>query len=96
MESRGLVLSGGGKRGVYQLAHVRANGKSYSHINGVSTGSLAGIMIASDKIDQAIDVYTDMSNDKIYSHSPLRRNGKIKIRNIIWRILRKNTSWRDL
>lgn len=97
----GLVLSGGGKRGVFQLAHLeetgrRPGGRRYTHIHGVSTGILAGAMFAAGKTKQAIEVYTNMANDQIYSHSPLTRKGKFSIPNMLSRLLRGKTSLGEL
>lgn len=95
-QKKGLVLSGGGKRGVFQLAHLDETKHQYTHINGVSTGILAGAMFAAGKTSQAIDVYTEMANAKIYSHSPLTRKGTFSIPNIIFRLLRGKTSLGEL
>ena len=94
--SGGLVLSGGGKRGVFQLAHLDETGKTYTHIHGVSTGILAGAMFAAGKTKQAIQVYTNMANDQIYNHSPLTRKGKFSVPNTVWRLLRGKTSLGEL
>lgn len=93
---RGLVLSGGGKRGVFQLAHLDESKPQYTHIHGVSTGILAGAMFAAGKTKQAIQVYTTMSNELIYSHSPLTRRGKFSVPNAVWRLLRGRTSLGEL
>ena len=93
---KGLVLSGGGKRGVFPLAHLDETNQKYTHINGVSTGILAGAMYAAGKTQQAIDVYTDMANEKIYSHNPNTRKGKFSILNLAWRFLQGKTSAGEL
>lgn len=93
---RGLVLSGGGKRGSLALAHLQATQRKYTHITGVSTGTLVAIMVASDQIPLALQVYEAMSNERIYSVSPVRNGGKIKKRQALWRLLQGKTSLGEL
>ena len=81
---------------MFQLAHLEATGRKYTHIHGVSTGILAGAMFAAGKTRQAIQVYTNMANNQIYSHSPLTRKGKFSIPNVISRLLRGKTSLGEL
>lgn len=67
MEKYGLVLAGGGAKGVYQLGAwkaMREIGIKFSAIAGVSIGSINGALIASDCYDEAKELWREASIDK--------------------------------
>jgi predicted acylesterase/phospholipase RssA len=87
---KGLVLSGGGARGLYAvqiLKRMRDDGfdfKDIKYISGVSVGSIVGAMMAQNDLDVIIDVFPKLVNDDVYA-------GKIKAFNILKnRILGRN------
>lgn len=67
LEKYGLVLAGGGAKGVYQLGAwkaMREIGVRFSVIAGVSIGSINGALIASDCYDEAKELWREASIDK--------------------------------
>ncbi len=67
MEKYGLVLAGGGAKGVYELGAwkaMREIGVGFSVIAGVSIGSINGALIASDCYDEAKEFWREASIDK--------------------------------
>lgn len=67
MEKYGLVLAGGGAKGVYQLGAwkaMREIGIEFSVIVGVSIGSINGALIASDSYTEAKGLWKEASIDK--------------------------------
>lgn len=67
MEKYGLVLAGGGAKGVYELGAwkaMREIGVRFSAIAGVSIGSINGALIASDCYDEAKELWREASIDK--------------------------------
>lgn len=67
MREYGLVLAGGGAKGVYQLGAwkaMREIGISFSAVAGVSIGSINGALIASDCYEEAVSLWQCASVDK--------------------------------
>lgn len=67
MKEYGLVLAGGGAKGVYQLGAwkaMRELGIKFSAVAGVSIGSINGALIAADCYDEAVDLWRCASVDK--------------------------------
>ncbi len=72
MPKQGVVLSGGGARGAYQIGVLKAlkkhgilsNVQAYS---GASVGSLNAIMLAMDNLDLAEEVWLSMDEDNLFS-----------------------------
>lgn len=67
MNKYGLVLAGGGAKGVYQLGAwkaLRELGIEFSAVAGVSIGSINGAFIASDCFDEAVEFWQSASIDK--------------------------------
>lgn len=63
----GLVLAGGGAKGVYQLGAwkaMREIGIEFCAVAGVSIGSINGALIASDCYDEAKELWREASIDK--------------------------------
>lgn len=67
MKDYGLVLAGGGAKGVYQLGAwkaMREMGITFSAVAGVSIGSINGALIASDCYEEAKELWKCASVDK--------------------------------
>lgn len=67
MKEYGLVLAGGGAKGVYQLGAwkaMRELGVDFSVVAGVSIGSINGALIAADCYDEAVSLWQCASLDK--------------------------------
>ena len=67
MKNYGLVLAGGGAKGIYQLGAwkaMRELGINFSAVAGVSIGSINGALIASDSYDEAVELWKSASVDK--------------------------------
>lgn len=67
MKDYGLVLAGGGAKGVYQLGAwkaMRELGIKFSVVAGVSIGSINGALIAADCYDKAVELWSCASVDK--------------------------------
>lgn len=67
MKEYGLVLAGGGAKGIYQLgawSAMRELGIKFSAVAGVSIGSINGALIASDCFDDAVQLWKSASVDR--------------------------------
>ena len=67
MKNYGLVLAGGGAKGIYQLGAwkaMRELGINFSVVAGVSIGSINGALIASNSYDDAVELWQSASVDK--------------------------------
>lgn len=67
MKPYGLILAGGGGKGAYQIGAwkaMRELGVKFSAIAGVSIGSINGALIASDKYNEAMKMWTTVTLDK--------------------------------
>lgn len=67
MKEYGLVLAGGGAKGVYQLGAWKAMREleiGFSAVAGVSIGSINGALIAADCYDEAVSLWQCASVDK--------------------------------
>lgn len=67
MKSYGLILAGGGGKGAYQIGAWKALkelGVKFSAIAGVSIGSINGALIAADKFDNAMKMWSTATIDK--------------------------------
>lgn len=76
MENYGLVLAGGGCKGVYQIGVWRAlreMGVSITAVVGTSVGAMNGALVALDRYDEAVTLWLDMSIEKGFAlPEPLR------------------------
>lgn len=76
METYGLVLAGGGAKGVYQVGAWRALRELDIPLNrvvGTSVGAMNGALIAVDHFDGAVDIWESMSIEKGFQlPAPLR------------------------
>ncbi len=67
MKEYGLVLAGGGAKGVYQLGAwkaMRELGVDFSVVAGVSIGSINGALFAADCYDEAVNLWQCASLDR--------------------------------
>jgi predicted acylesterase/phospholipase RssA len=84
---KGLVLSGGGARGLFAieiLRLLRTVGFDFSTIkfvSGVSVGSIIGAMFAQGDIEVIIKVFPEIENEDVYK-------GKINLLNILFNRIR--------
>lgn len=65
---KALVLEGGGAKGAYQIGAYKAlyeNGERFDIITGTSIGALNGAMIVQDHIEEAYDLWYNLSPDQV-------------------------------
>lgn len=83
----GLVLSGGGARGLFAvriLELMKLSAFDFSQItaiSGVSVGSIIGAMLVQGDLDILIQMFKDIRNKDVYS-------GKISLASIAWNAIR--------
>lgn len=66
----GLALEGGGAKGAYQIGVVKAlidNGYEFEAVVGTSIGALNAAMVVQDRIDDAIDLWSNISYEKMFN-----------------------------
>lgn len=67
---RALVFSGGGGKGGYQIGAwkaVREIGFVPDMVIGTSVGALNGALVAMDKFDEALDIWENMSMERVFT-----------------------------
>lgn len=80
---KGLVISGGGARGLFTIQILRrmlADKFDFSEIkaiSGVSVGSIIGAMIAQGDINLVIDLFDNIGNKDVYK-------GKLSLTRVAW------------
>jgi NTE family protein len=83
-EKYALVLAGGGAKGVYQIGAWKAFkelGIEFCAIAGASVGALNAALFAQDNYEQALDLWENISLDKVVKLPPdLILDGKFHIR----------------
>ena len=86
----GLVLSGGGARGLFavrvlqRLQKAKFDFTQLKCISGVSVGSIIGAMVVQGDLDILINMFQNIQNKDVYK-------GKISLKRIVWnRIMGKN------
>lgn len=76
MESYGLVLAGGGAKGIYQIGAWKALREldiPLQRVVGTSVGAMNGALVVLDEFDGAVDLWTNMSIEKGFQlPEPLR------------------------
>lgn len=84
---RALVISGGGSKGAYAggVAEylIKDRGIQYDLFTGSSTGALLAPLLAAGEIDHARKIYTNVTQDDIFSAHPFiitKKNGIYKSR----------------
>ncbi|MCB0461466.1 MAG: patatin-like phospholipase family protein [Flavobacteriaceae bacterium] len=96
---RALVISGGGSKGAFAggVAQylMKDLGKEYDMFLGTSTGSLLIPHLSLNKIDKIYDIFTNVTQDDIFSVSPFvqRKKGdrefvSIDFLNSLWQFIR--------
>lgn len=96
---RALVISGGGSKGAYAggVAQylIQEEGHDYDMYLGTSTGSLLVPHLAVGKIDKIYDVFTNVTQSKIFSINPfnIRKKGNrefvsIDFINTLWQFIK--------
>lgn len=83
---RALVISGGGSKGAFaggvaQYLIEKKNNK-YNLFIGTSTGSLLVSHLASRKVDEIKNIYTNVTQNDIFSHCPFKIKTKHGVENI--------------
>ena len=96
MESYGLVLAGGGAKGIYQIGAWKALRElevPLQRVVGTSVGAMNGALVVLDEFDGAVDLWKNMSIEKGFQlPEPLRapdnlfslRNADILVKEL-WR-----------
>lgn len=67
MESYGLVLAGGGAKGIYQIGAWKALRElevPLQRVVGTSVGAMNGALVVLDEFDGAVDLWKNMSIEK--------------------------------
>ena len=83
---KALVISGGGSKGAFAggvaqyLIEQKKN--SYNLFIGTSTGSLLVSHLASGKVDEIKEIYTNVTQRDIFSHCPFKIKTKHGVENI--------------
>lgn len=79
-----LVLSGGGAKGAYQAGVIdqihKRLGLQYEVVSGVSVGNLNGAMVAQDKVDELVNIWKNISDDKVYK--------KKSVLKVVWQFVK--------
>lgn len=93
---KSLVISGGGSKGAFAGGVAEALYKTKQHtwnnFYGTSTGALLNTLIPQYRFKDLYNLYTNVNNKSIFNISPFDKNGKVRILNAIWRVLRNKTS----
>jgi|SRR5690606_20862071 len=101
---RALVISGGGSKGAFaggvaQYLMEQENRK-YDMYLGTSTGSLLIPLLANNRIEEAYEMYTNVTQRKIFSNNPFitRKKGDkeyvaINYMNVFWQLLKRKRTF---
>jgi predicted patatin/cPLA2 family phospholipase len=93
---KALVVSGGGSRGAFGGGLVenlmKLKNKEWEIFIGTSTGSLLVPLISIKSIDKLKEKYTNVSNKDIFNIRPFKQNGKVRIFNLLMRVITGKTS----
>src|SRR5690606_41739445 len=92
---RALVISGGGSKGAFAggVAQylIEEEKREYDMYLGTSTGSLLIPLLANNRIEKAYEMYTNVTQRKIFSNNPfiVRKRGvkeyvAINYMNVLW------------
>jgi predicted patatin/cPLA2 family phospholipase len=101
---RALVISGGGSKGAFAggVAQylIEEKGKKYDMFLGTSTGSLLIPHLAANNIKKVYDIYTNVTQKKIFSINPFivkKKDGReyvtINFLNMFWQFLKKKRTF---
>lgn len=93
---KALVISGGGSKGAFSGGLVenliKLKNKEWDILIGTSTGSLLVPLISIKEIDKLKEKYTSVTNKDIFNIRPFKQNGKIRILNLLMRVITGKTS----
>lgn len=96
MAKRGIVVGGGGSMGAYGVGvtdyMISIEKKDWDIYVGTSTGNLIVPLLALSKMKVLKDVYTNITNDDVYSVNPFNKDYSFNILNAVWRLLRGKKS----
>jgi len=101
---RALVISGGGSKGAFAggVAQylIEQEQREYDMYLGTSTGSLLIPLLANNQIEKAYDMYTNVTQRKIFSNNPfvVRKKGDkeyvaINYMNVFWQLLKRKRTF---
>lgn len=101
---RALVISGGGSKGAFAggvAQHlIEKEHRKYDMYLGTSTGSLLIPLLGNNKIQEAYDMYTNVTQRKIFSNNPFvtRKKGDkeyvaINYMNVVWQLLKRKRTF---
>ena len=85
MTKLGLVLSGGGAKGAYQIGAYRALrklGKNPQIVTGTSVGAINGLLIVQGDLYKAVKLWKNMTFSKIYDEDSFEKCDNDSIRDI--------------
>lgn len=101
---RALVISGGGSKGAFAggvAQHLIEDQKrEYDMYLGTSTGSLLIPLLANNRIKKAHEMYTNVTQRKIFSNNPfiVRKRGEkeyvaMNYMNVLWQLLKRKRTF---
>jgi len=94
-EGRGFCGSGGGNKGAFIVGVLeylqnkeKINLDNYQILGGNSTSSLIIQTLSLNKLDDLINVYTNVSNKDIFKYSPTFQNGWMNPFNMLYNLIK--------
>lgn len=81
MKKYSLALEGGGAKGAYQMGALKAlvdNGYEFDCVVGTSIGALNAAMVVQNRIDDAINLWKDISYEKMFNLDDKKVNNALK------------------
>lgn len=80
--SKGLVIGGGGKKGIWTCAVLEERQPSVTYGTGVSTGAAIIPLAVAGRFHDATEAYLSLE-DHIYDKDPFTKSGKIRVLNAV-------------
>ncbi len=93
-----LSISGGGNKGSWAggiAQYLYETGNDYDVFIGTSTGSLIIPFLASGKIDNLREAYTNIKPKDIFKVNPFTKNGKINVFNVLRNLIKGQATLGD-
>ena len=88
---RAVVFRGGGSMGAYSAgqicARIKEYGYSWDEYYGTSVGALNALLASTGDVDLIKKAFTTISDKDVWSRNPIRKNGKIKITNLLLKLI---------
>lgn len=78
----GLVLSGGGARGAYQVGAIKALkelGFNYEVVTGTSVGALNALLLVANQFDLLLNVWKNIDHTSVIDHDYKYKNKSLEI-----------------